>query len=234
MTRLSCSISLLTAVIAAPQAAAANPLVINTMPTVAVANEPGVAETLSAPGGGGTTTEVNVAVTTAPTPPPRPVVTSPRPTPRPPPTAQELYQEELRMQIRDDRKAGWGLLGSGLAVAGTAYLITSLSGAVAIDRADDFVDDPATIPDEGLRGTQRRSFGRALLIPGVGPALAIARSDSAVRAWGAGVAGLTQALGAGLAIVGLQRLGRARRLERLSLSAMGSSRHAQVSLQVRF
>ncbi len=237
MTRLSCTLSLL-AVLVAPQAAAAAPLTVTTLPTVAVAEDPGVAKALASQGE--TTTQVEVAVTTvtpATTPPPAapaPAITAPRPAPPPPPTPQELYEQERSSQIRDDRKSGRALLGSGLAVAGTAYLFTSLAGAVAIDRADDMVDDPITPEDEGRQGRQRRSFGRALLIPGLGPALAIARADTAVRSWAAGIAGLSQAFGAGLAVIGMHRLGRARRLERLRLSAMGTSRQAQVSLQVRF
>lgn len=233
MTRLSCSISLLVAAALVPQVARANPAVYGALHTAAVASEPGVAEAMAAPSGGHTTqVEVKVRSESA-APAPAPAAVVPRPEP-PRPTAQERYEQQLRAQIHDDRKAGRGLLAAGLAVAGISYFVTSLSGAVAIDRARDLTDDPNTEPDEGQRGQQRRAYGRALLIPGIGPALAVARSDGAVRAWAAGVAGLTQALGAGLAILGTHRLVRARRLERLSLSAMGSSRQAQVSLQVRF
>ena len=42
------------------------------------------------------------------------------------------------------------------------------------------------------------------------------------------------AVGAGLALVGVHRLARARRLERVRVSAMGGARQAHVALQVRF
>jgi hypothetical protein len=95
-------------------------------------------------------------------------------------------------------------------------------------------DDAFTPQDEGRHRRERRAYGRALLIPGVGPALAIPRADTAMRAWGAGMAGLTQALCLGMVIVGAHRLARARRFERLSFSAMGTAQAAHVSMRLRF
>lgn len=257
MTQSSCSLpsiaglavmALIPLVTAMPAVAQASPSTVASMRTVAIASDPGVAEALAEPAGGSATTRVTVEVTTeadqappvvaapaaAPTPAATPVVEPASPPPphvaAPAPRPEDRYRE----QARDDRKSGRGLLAAGLTVAGAAYVLSSLAGAIAIDRSRDLGDDPLTEVDEGRRGERRRAFGRALLIPGVGPALAIARADTATRAWAAGVAGLTQAVGAGLAVVGIQRLVRARRLERLSLSATGSSRGAHVSLQVRF
>jgi len=235
MLRPSRMLPLLATLSVVPSARAATPVVVTTLSSAAVATEPGVAEAIATPSG--ITTQVKVAVTTVPAPA---VTTVPTPAPAPrlappaPPTAEELYAQELRTQIHDDRGRGRGLLASGLAVVGTAYLFTSLAGALAIDRARDITDDPTTPENEGHQSARRRSFGRALLVPGIGPALAIARGETAVRSWAAGVAGISQALGVGLAAVGVHRLLRARRLERLSLSAAGSSRQAHVSVQVRF
>lgn len=211
----------------------ANPATLAAMQTVAVATEPGVATATMAPA---TTTTTQVAVTVSTDVAAEPVAT-PEPAPAPPPALtgyvpppEHRYDE----QIHDDRKSGRGLLAGGLTLAGSAYLFTSLAGALAIDRSRDFTDDPLTEGDESRRGQRRRAYGQALMVPGIGPALAIARADTAVRAWAAGLAGLTQAVGVGMALVGVHRLARARRLGRLQLSAMGSSRQAHVALQVRF
>ncbi|MEM9454288.1 MAG: hypothetical protein AAGF11_08925 [Myxococcota bacterium] len=231
MNRFYCSLPLFVALAVLPRTAGANPLPITALRATAETHDSDTAQEQTPPAGS-TTTEVKVAVSSGPSPAPSPpVITTPEPRP---PTAQERYQQKLHSQIRDDRKTGSGLLAGGLVVAGISYLITSLSGAVAIDRSRDLVDNPSTDADEGRRGERRRAYGRALLIPGIGPALAIARSDRAVRAWAAGMAGLTQALGVGLALLGTHRLLRARRLKRLSLSAAGSARQARVALQVRF
>lgn len=238
MTRLACSLSLVAALGLVPRGAAAAPSTAATLGairTVAVASEPGVAEAALAPAPG-TTTKVAVTVSTEiHGPAAAPPAVAPAPVPPPPvPRYEPRPEDRLAEQIHDDRKSGRGLLAAGLTLAASAYLFTSLSGALAIDRSRDRADDPLTERDEGRAARQRRAFGRALLIPGVGPALAIARADTAVRAWGAGVAGLAQAVGAGLALVGVHRLARARRLERVRVSAMGGARQAHVALQVRF
>ncbi|MEM7155811.1 MAG: hypothetical protein AAF799_23370 [Myxococcota bacterium] len=207
--------------LALPLSASATPATVANLRTVAVAAEPTST----------TTTEVTVEVTSEPaaTPPP------PKPAPPPPPTPEQLRQWERADQVRKDRKSGRGLIISGAMVSGVSYLFTSLAGALAIDRARDMVDDPDTLDvDESARADDRRRFGRALLIPGIGPGLAIARADTATRAWAAGVAGLTQGLGAGLVVLGIARLGRAKRLERLNVTGMASSRGAQVSVGLRF
>jgi orotidine-5'-phosphate decarboxylase len=116
----------------------------------------------------------------------------------------------------------------------SAYVFTTLAGALAIDRSRRIIDDPLTERDEARQRRERRAYGRALLVPGIGPAVAIARADTAMRAWGAGMAGLTQAVSVGLVIVGMHRLARARRLERLSFSAMGTAQEAHVAMRVRF
>jgi hypothetical protein len=98
-------------------------------------------------------------------------------------------------------------------------------------------DDPLTLEDESRPRDERRAFGRALLIPGIGPALAIPQADTALRAWAAGMSGLTQAAAAAITIVGIHRLGRARRferLERLSLGGVASAQGGHVALHGRF
>lgn len=190
--------------------------------TVAVADDSGVAQALAQPG----TTQVTVTVSTtdgaaAPTvspPPPPPVYT-------PPPYSDRIYK---------DRKSGRSLLIGGITLGVTAYVYTSLAGALVFDKARDMRDDPLTMEDEGRDRADRRAYGRALMIPGIGPALAISKADTAMRAWGAGMAGLTQAAALTMTIVGLHRLGRANRRERLSFGAMASGQQAHASMTVRF
>ncbi len=226
MTRLSCCISLAAVFAALPQLAHANPTA-EAVPAMAVNPATADAGSSATPEG---TTRVTVEVETpAPTvePPPAaeppPVVT---PTP-PVHDARRELDQRYRSEIKRERKEGRALLTAGLVTGGAAYLFSSLAGAIAIDRSRDF--------GEGTRRRdQRRSFGRRMLIPGVGPALAIASSDRAVRSWGAGVAGLAQAVGAGIAIIGIHRLGRARRLERVRVHALATPDQAHVGLQFRF
>lgn len=214
--------------LALSSSAAATPATVANQRTVAVVAEPTTT----------TTTEVTVAVTSEPAATPEPTAApapEPKPEPPPPPTPEQLRQWERADQARKDRKSGRGLIISGAMVSGVSYLFTSLAGALAIDKARDMVDDPNTLDiDESAPADDRRRFGRALLIPGIGPGLAIARADTATRAWAAGVAGLTQGLGAGLVVLGIARLGRAKRLERINVSGMASSQGARVTIGLRF
>lgn len=221
MTFLARSLALATTLALLPGTALANPATLATLQTVAVADDAGVAQALVQPG----TTKVTVVVdTAAPVAAPACEVTPPIHAPQP-------YYE----RIRKDRKTGRGLLIGGAALGGLAYLYTSLAGALAIDKARGLAtDDPGTPGNEGRARAERRAYGRALLVPGIGPALAIPRADTAIRAWGAGIAGVTQAVAIGMTIVGLYHLGRAHRLERLSLGAMAGAQQAHVSLAVRF
>lgn len=174
-------------------------------------------------------TRVTVEVD-SPKPQPPPPTPAPTPTPTYVPTAADRYAA----LAYDDKKSGKKLVLAGSLVAGFSYLFTSLGGALAIDRARDMVDDPLTPQDESRGARARRGYGRALLVPGIGPALAIARADRAMRAWAAGVAGLGQVVGVGLVALGAHRLARGRRYKRLSLAAMATPEHAQVTLGLRF
>lgn len=228
MTRSSCSLALITTLALLPTAAQANPNAVATLlalRTVAVANDAGVAEAMVQPADPGTT-KVTVVVSTNPDGP------APAATPEPPPPVYE--PAPFSHQAYEDRKSGAGMLTAGLVLGTTSYVFTTLAGALTIDKARELTDDPLTEENEARHRADRRAFGRALLIPGIGPGLAIARADTAMRAWAAGFAGLTQAVSVGLVVVGIHRLRRARRLERMSFSAMGTSQEAHVSLRVRF
>jgi hypothetical protein len=225
MTFLARSLALSAVLTLLPGAALASPSTAATastlaaLQTVAVANDSGAAQALAQPG----TTQVTVVVsTTAGTPAAVPAPTV-APEVAPPSYTLPPYYD----RIHSDRKSGRGLLIGGLSLGVLAYVYTSLAGAVAIDKARDM--------DPGNRDrADRRAYGRALLVPGIGPALAIPKADTAVRAWAAGMAGLTQAVALTMTVVGIHRLGRARRYERLSVGAMASSQGGHVSLGMRF
>lgn len=222
MTFLARSLALATTLAFLPGTALASPTTttLAALQTVAVADEAGVAQALAQP-----TTQVTVVVNNAGT------AATPAPTVVPPPvyTPNPYFD-----RIYKDRKSGRSLLIAGITLGGMAYVYTSLAGALAIDKARDMHDDPLTLENEARDRSDRRAFGKALLIPGIGPALAIPKADTALRAWGAGMAGLTQAAALTMTIVGIHRLGRANRLERLSFGAMATGQQAHASMTVRF
>ena len=253
MTFLARSLALATTLALLPGTALASPTTLATLQTVAVANDAGVAEALAQPAEPAqvSVTVSNVtgsapACTTAPAVAtavpvaeaatvPGPTVAAP-PSPPPPTYVPSPYAD----RIHKDRKSGKGLLIGGLSLGGFTYLYVSLAGALVIDKARNMQsDDPLTPGNEGRARDERRAFGRAMLIPVVGPALAIPKADTALQAWGAGLATITQLTAVTMTLVGMHRLARARRFERLeqqrlSMGAMASAQGGQVSLAVRF
>jgi hypothetical protein len=220
MTFLARSLALATTLALLPGTALATPTTttLAALQTVAIADDSGVAQALAQPATQVTVVVNNIGTATAPAVVPPPIYT-------PAPYSDRIYK---------DRKSGRSLLIAGLTLGGMAYVYTSLAGAIAIDKARDMNDDPLTLENEARARSDRRAFGKALLIPGIGPALAIPKADTALRAWGAGMAGLTQAVALTMTIVGIHRLGRANRLERLSFGAMATGQQAHASMSVRF
>jgi hypothetical protein len=243
MTSLARSLTLAVALSLLPGVAQANPATLATLQTVAVANDDGAAQALVQPAAPSTQVTVNVGSAgsapacatgpATPAPAPAPVAST---EPPPPSYVPSPYYD----RIHKDRKSGRGLLVGGLSLGGFTYLYVSLAGALIIDKARTMPgDDPLTPGDEGRARDDRRAFGRAMMIPGIGPALAIPKADTAMQAWGAGLATITQAAAITMTVVGIHRLGRARRLERLeqqrlSLGGMATATGGHVSLGVRF
>jgi hypothetical protein len=241
MTFLARSLALATALALLPGTALANPSTLAALQTVAVANDAGVAQALVQPAEPGTTQVTVVVSTTAgeptaalpeaaeiaypPTVAPTVAPTPPPPVYEPPPYSDRIYK---------DRKSGRSLLIGGITLGVTAYVYTSLAGALVIDKSRALHDDPLTMENEARHRADRRAYGKAMLIPGIGPALAIPKADTAMRAWAAGMAGLAQAAALTMTVVGIHRLGRARRFERLSWGAMAGSQQAHVSMSMRF
>ena len=245
MTSLARSLALATTLLLLPGTAFANPTTLATLQTVAVANDAGVAQSLAQPAEPGST-QVSVMVSTAASESTPACATAPTtaavpaPTVEPTPPAPTYTPSPYADRIHKDRKSGRGLLIGGLSLGGFTYLYVSLAGALIIDKARSMPsDDPFTPGNEGRARDDRRAFGRAMLIPGIGPALAIPKADTALQAWGAGLATITQLTAVTMTLVGIHRLARARRFERLeqqrlSVGAMASSQGGHVSLSMRF
>jgi hypothetical protein len=126
------------------------------------------------------------------------------------------------------------MMAAGITMGVVSYLSTSMAGAVAIDRARDLEDDPLTEADESAHASDRRAFGRALLIPIVGPYVAIPRADTALRGWAAGLSGVAQGVALGLTIAGIVRRSRALRPSRVAVSPIAGREGAGISMRVRF
>ena len=82
------------------------------------------------------------------------------------------------------------------------YLITAVSGAIAIDAGDE-------------------DIGRPLLIPIGGPFVAASRSESALGTFGLAFVGVVQLAGLGMAVGGGVMLAKSRRGARLSAGPGG-------------
>jgi hypothetical protein len=135
------------------------------------------------------------AAAPAPPPPPAPVYLPP-----PGPSPQLVA-------LRHRRNSGIGMTISGYTLFGTSYLISALVGTISIDYANDI----------GGSGT----YGRRMLIPLVGPFMAIPRSDSATGGLFTGLVGVVQIAGFALGTAGAIRLGRANRDLRLTADTGG-------------
>jgi hypothetical protein len=145
------------------------------------------------------------------------VVTAP-PAPAPPPPAyvpaepgtnapSPMLVNPRVAALKHRRNSGIGMTISGYTLFGTSYMISALIGTISIDYARD-VDGSGT-------------YGRRMLIPLVGPFMAIPRSDSATGGLFTGLVGVVQLGGFVLGTAGAIRLGRANRDLRLMADSGG-------------
>jgi hypothetical protein len=109
--------------------------------------------------------------------------------------------------LRQRRNSGMGMAISGYTIFGTSYLISALIGTISIDYAKD-------VGGSGV-------YGRRMLIPMVGPFMAIPRADSATGGLFTGFIGVIQLGGFVLGTAGAIRLGRANHEMRLSADSGG-------------
>lgn len=108
----------------------------------------------------------------------------------------------------------------GFSVLGGSYLVSSLTGAIVADTRD----------DERLE-----RFGRRMIIPVVGPWLALQYTDSATGAWFTGLAGVAQTAGLVVGTIGAVRLARNRAdRQRLTFTSSPILGGGQVGLSGRF
>ena len=158
-----------------------------------------------------TSAPVIVVAPPAPEPPPPPAP------PPPPPAYQPAVPGSMAPSpmivdphiaaLKHRRNSGIGMTISGYTMFGTSYLISALIGTISLDLA----------ADVGGTGT----YGRRMLIPMVGPFMAIPRADSATGGLFTGFLGVIQVAGFALGTAGAVRLGRANRQLRLSADAGG-------------
>lgn len=131
------------------------------------------------------------------------------------------------------RKSGQGLVIAGLSTLGTVYVITSLRGAMMIDKAKKDRIDYAT----GLEiGPDRRGIahGRALLMPAIGPFLALRHTSSASTKWLDVFSGTAQTAGLVLAVVGIVRMRQGRAPRRYLVGGGVGRGSATVAISGRF
>jgi hypothetical protein len=140
-------------------------------------------------------------------------------TPAPTPDVQ-LAPTPRRVETSLSRKDQTTLLLVGLVTIGIPYTFTSLAGAIVIDKAED---------------DRRRAYGRALLVPVVGPFFAIGYTKSATSRWAAAFSGTLQVVAAGMltaAVVATVR--RKRSTQRLNMSASFQPGGAAIGVSGRF
>ena len=156
----------------------------------------------------GTTVIVNATSTPAPAPVPTPapapvVIQAAAPPPAPPPPAP-------RPKVRTGR----GLLAAGLSIAGTTYVVSSLTGALAADLGSPM-------------------WGRSMMIPLAGPFIATGFTETYTGAWFTAGLGVAQAAGVLMTIVGATRYRRYRKSQ-VSFAAAPTRGGGHAALTVRF
>ncbi|MBK6918357.1 MAG: hypothetical protein IPH07_13255 [Deltaproteobacteria bacterium] len=160
----------------------------------------------------------SVATVPAATVPPPVVVAATAPTCCAAPPAPTTSLREAR-----------GMIVGGAVMFTLVYGFTALGGAVAIDRARKSRPPGSPAPHAG-----REAYGRALLVPLVGPFLAMPRTHSATDRWLDAAAGVLQLGGAVFTLVGVAQARRIRMFERFRMSAGMQAGGAQLSFSGRF
>jgi hypothetical protein len=168
---------------------------------------------------------VPVVVTQAP--PSAPVVAAPAPAPVVSPAMVPAPAPDMHAR----NKSASFLIGYGAMMLGLTYLGTSALGAVAIDAGKKGRTSPT---GERVRDKQRIAFGRSLLVPVVGPFVALGHTDSALKRWGATMSGLTQLASVTMLVAGIVMKNRIRRERRFGIAAGGLGGGGGVTIHGRF
>lgn len=127
-----------------------------------------------------------------------------------------------------------GLFTAGFVTFGLTYTFTSLAGAIAIDKARSSYTDPLTGETGRRIDARRRAFGRALLVPGAGPFIAMGYTDSARKRWGAAMSGSFQLLAIAMITGAAIAQVRSRRARRFTATAGLHPGGATLGLSGRF
>lgn len=122
-------------------------------------------------------------------------------------------------------------ISTGFGLFGASYVITAILGGVTYD-------GKLRCVDKGDPPRDCRRFGAALMIPAVGPFIAIGETSSEARIIGVVWSGVLQLAGLGLGIAGAVKYGRERRRMvdglRLRRNVYLGSMAAGLQLRVRF
>jgi hypothetical protein len=147
-------------------------------------------------------------------------VPPPRVAPAPPPSRPRVTE-------------GNDLIAAGLGTLGAVYVVTSLAGAIIIDRSRETKTDAYTAMTTGP-DKQRINYGRALTVPIAGPFIAMRFTDSAKERWGDAFVGSVQVAGLALATLGMIRKAKARRAQRFAVSGGFAQGGATLAVSGRF
>ena len=199
----------------------------------AALSSPPVAAPAPAPAPAAPAPVVEVAPAPAPTAtaPAPAAATVPAATP-PPPSAAFTCPPPPPVEV----KKGTVLIASGLALTGATYFFSALFGAIAIHKARKAAvpDNPLTPEDEARPTDRDRKRGQALMIPVVGPFLAMKHTPSVTNQFGNAFNGALQVTGVVLAIVGAVRQSRYNQAKRWGVAAAPGPEGARISFDVHF
>lgn len=129
-----------------------------------------------------------------------PAYAQPGPQPYGPQTGPAPYQPPPQQQ----RRRGKGMMIAGFVTFGSSYLVTALFGAGYLDASRGFDSDGSDL-DANTNDQRLRRLGGRLLIPVIGPLVAIPQLDSAIGTMGAVFSFIAQAGGLSLGIAGAVR-----------------------------
>jgi hypothetical protein len=130
-------------------------------------------------------------------------------------------------------KKGTPLIALGLTITGGVWLMSTLAGAITIDKARDKAK-ASQIAGEPNPFDRDRKRGAALMIPVAGPFMAMPHTDSVTRKYGLALNGSLQIAGLVVALVGIVEQSQYRRARRFGVAAVPDPEGARIAVDVRF
>lgn len=149
-----------------------------------------------------------------PTPPPlsaaessAPVIEAPAPASPPPSIATPAELATTKpVAPRPPRPRGGGMMAAGFSILGAGYLTAALTGSILIDTSS------GTSSSDSSARTRR--YGVSLLVPAIGPFIALAHTRTATGGFMTAMWGILQSGGLALAITGVSLYARDKRKHR--------------------